>query len=346
MRRWAVAAVAGVLGLALACGDSGQPPPNSTPQPPPESNPLPPPGPSCTPTTCEAQHQSCGVIADGCGGTLTCGEPCTTPAPGPSACAGLLPENVPPKSRDVVTGFRNSCELNPSMDGAGSLAYAGEYVGYGTYRWYVQGPDGTALHTFVSRPTPELWPQAQGFQTVGLVCGGGGSGLGFEAYEETGQSLATASLGNYSGCEGEHVDDAADPAGGTVVAWLPSASGEMSDPNLQLKVQRFDGLGQARFAPVTLASWVKQSTEQLAVVVGTDVLRRTLVLWNGDGSHEAPAAGRRHAPALHRAGTVTACGVPGASASGKPHEVPRRLCSRRQTAAISVPPSRGGESGE
>jgi len=63
-------------------------------------------------------------------------------------------------------------------------------------------------------------------------------------------------------------------------------------------------------------------------------------------SHEAPAAGRYDAPALHQAGTVTACGVPAASASSKPHEVPRRLCSRRQTAAISGPPSRGGESGE
>jgi transposase-like zinc-binding protein len=50
--------------------------------------------------------------------------------------------------------------------------------------------------------------------------------------------------------------------------------------------------------------------------------------------------GRYDAPALHRTGTVTTCGVPGASASGKPHEVPRRLRSRRQTAAISGPPSR------
>ena len=46
--------------------------------------------------------------------------------------------------------------------------------------------------------------------------------------------------------------------------------------------------------------------------------------------NEAPAAGRHHAPALHRAGILTTCGVPGASASGKPHEVPRRLRSRRK----------------
>jgi hypothetical protein len=54
-------------------------------------------------------------------------------------------------------------------------------------------------------------------------------------------------------------------------------------------------------------------------------------------------AGIGAAVALHRAGIFTACGVPGASASGKPHEIPRRLRSRRQTAAISGPPSRWGE---
>ncbi|WP_275439095.1 transposase [Archangium violaceum] len=43
----------------------------------------------------------------------------------------------------------------------------------------------------------------------------------------------------------------------------------------------------------------------------------------------------------------TACGVPGASASGKPHEVPRRLRSRHEAAAIPGPPSSsgGGEHG-
>src|SRR5262249_5988534 len=30
---------------------------------------------SCVPTTCEAQHASCGIIPDGCDGTLDCG-PC------------------------------------------------------------------------------------------------------------------------------------------------------------------------------------------------------------------------------------------------------------------------------
>lgn len=33
-------------------------------------------GPVCTPTTCSAQHTTCGTISDGCGGTLTCGAAC------------------------------------------------------------------------------------------------------------------------------------------------------------------------------------------------------------------------------------------------------------------------------
>jgi hypothetical protein len=41
---------------------------------------------------------------------------------------------------------------------------------------------------------------------------------------------------------------------------------------------------------------------------------------------------------------VTTCGVPGASASGKPHQVPRRLRSGRQAPAISAPSS--GDGGE
>jgi len=31
------------------------------------------PGSSCTPTTCVAQGKNCGTIANGCGGTLSCG---------------------------------------------------------------------------------------------------------------------------------------------------------------------------------------------------------------------------------------------------------------------------------
>jgi hypothetical protein len=32
--------------------------------------------PACVPTTCTAQAKTCGTIPDGCGGTLTCGNPC------------------------------------------------------------------------------------------------------------------------------------------------------------------------------------------------------------------------------------------------------------------------------
>ncbi|XXT24968.1 calcium-binding EGF-like domain-containing protein [Sorangium sp. So ce429] len=36
--------------------------------------------PACVPTTCAAQGATCGTIDDGCGGTLTCGEPCVASA--------------------------------------------------------------------------------------------------------------------------------------------------------------------------------------------------------------------------------------------------------------------------
>jgi hypothetical protein len=43
----------------------------------------------CTPTTCSAQGKNCGSIADGCGGTLTCGS-CTSP----QTCGGGGTANV------------------------------------------------------------------------------------------------------------------------------------------------------------------------------------------------------------------------------------------------------------
>ncbi len=168
------------------------------------------------------------------------------------------------------------------MDGAGNLAYAAGYAGYGTYRWYVRSPEWSPLNSFISRPTPDLWPQAHGFQTVSLICGGATSGIEFEAFDGMGQSLTTVGLGNYSGCDGAEFHDAADPAGGTVVAWVRPTSGELDERQRELKVQRFDGTGQTRFAAVTVATWLLGAQEQLAVVVGTDVQGRALVLWNGD----------------------------------------------------------------
>src|SRR5262249_57345686 len=44
---------------------------------------------TCTPTTCAAQGKNCGTIADGCGGTLTCGS-CTAP----QTCGGRGVANV------------------------------------------------------------------------------------------------------------------------------------------------------------------------------------------------------------------------------------------------------------
>jgi hypothetical protein len=44
---------------------------------------------TCTPTTCSAQGKNCGSVADGCGGTLTCGT-CTAPL----TCGGGATANV------------------------------------------------------------------------------------------------------------------------------------------------------------------------------------------------------------------------------------------------------------
>jgi len=44
---------------------------------------------TCSPTTCLAQGKNCGTIADGCGGTLTCGS-CTAP----QTCGGGGVANV------------------------------------------------------------------------------------------------------------------------------------------------------------------------------------------------------------------------------------------------------------
>jgi hypothetical protein len=45
----------------------------------------------CTPTTCAAQGKNCGSIADGCGGTLSCGSCSPTP---PQTCGGGGTANV------------------------------------------------------------------------------------------------------------------------------------------------------------------------------------------------------------------------------------------------------------
>ena len=57
------------------------------------------PGTTCTPTTCAAQGKSCGTIADGCGGTLSCGScvaPQTCGGGGvPNVCGGGAVSTVP-----------------------------------------------------------------------------------------------------------------------------------------------------------------------------------------------------------------------------------------------------------
>jgi hypothetical protein len=90
----------------------------------------------------------------------------------------------------------------------------------------------------------------------------------------------------------------------------------------------------------------RQGLERLCLLRGARRAGAGAFVTSGGRPHrladEAPAARRHHAPALHRAGILTTCGVLGASASGKPHEVSWRLRSRRESAAISAAPSRSG----
>ena len=58
--------------------------------------------PSCTPTTCTAQGQSCDGLPDGCGNALNCGTCTCTPAGGTCEhCAGTTCEACDPCCDDV-----------------------------------------------------------------------------------------------------------------------------------------------------------------------------------------------------------------------------------------------------
>jgi hypothetical protein len=54
-------------------------------------------------------------------------------------------------------------------------------------------------------------------------------------------------------------------------------------------------------------------------------------------SDEAPVAERHHAPLLHRTGTFTTCGVPGAPTQAEPHPLPWRLCSGAKLRPFLLP---------
>jgi hypothetical protein len=89
----------------------------------------------CTPTTCAAQGKNCGMLLDGCGGTLSCGS-CAAP----DTCGGASVPNVcgaPPRScKDIawtrqLGGATGSDDVGAAIatDAAGNVYVAGRTQG-------------------------------------------------------------------------------------------------------------------------------------------------------------------------------------------------------------------------
>ncbi len=75
---------------------------------------------SCTPTTCAKQGKNCGIISDGCAGTLNCGDTC----PAGQGCGGGGTANVCgclPKPCDAQG---KNCGTVP--DGCGNMLDCGQ----------------------------------------------------------------------------------------------------------------------------------------------------------------------------------------------------------------------------
>ncbi len=86
----------------------------------------------CTPTTCAAQGKNCGTIANGCGGTLSCGS-CTTPqtcggAGIPNVCGGgtvsgaQLSVTATGRSGEFVSSSPAGLQVNVGATGSASFA--------------------------------------------------------------------------------------------------------------------------------------------------------------------------------------------------------------------------------
>ena len=74
----------------------------------------------CIPTTCAAQAKTCGTIADGCGGTLSCGDSCSSDDP-PPPTSGYTP----------CPSDGTPCKIMPLGD---SITYGWNGSYYGGYR--------------------------------------------------------------------------------------------------------------------------------------------------------------------------------------------------------------------
>jgi hypothetical protein len=83
-----------------------------------------PPPPACEPTTCEAAGAECGLLGDGCGGTLQCGT-----CPEGETCGGGGTANVcsapPPPACEPTTCEAAGEECGPVPDGCGGTLDCG-----------------------------------------------------------------------------------------------------------------------------------------------------------------------------------------------------------------------------
>jgi hypothetical protein len=83
------------------------------------------PTPPCTPTTCAAQGDNCGTIADGCGGSLNCGS-----CPGYQTCGGGGAANVCGCTATTCAAQGKNC--GSIADGCGGTLSCGSCSGYQT----------------------------------------------------------------------------------------------------------------------------------------------------------------------------------------------------------------------
>src|SRR5207253_7991998 len=107
---------------------------------------------TCSPTTCAAQGKNCGTIADGCGGTLSCGA-CTAPQTcggggvanvcgGGTASTAQLTVTATGRSGERVTSSPAGLSVNVGTTGSASFA------------------TGTAVTLTVSNDRDAIWSGA------------------------------------------------------------------------------------------------------------------------------------------------------------------------------------------
>jgi hypothetical protein len=137
-RAWCAAAVAAIL-LAAGCGGGGGgggPAAAGTPDPGAPATPGAPGAPApggpasvCVPTTCAALGKSCGVVDDGCGGSLLCG---SCPSGQVCGAGGANVCGAPPATCTPTTCAAAGATCGPIPDGCGGSLACGTCAGGAT----------------------------------------------------------------------------------------------------------------------------------------------------------------------------------------------------------------------